>query len=92
MPDNECNLQRALLFELLRQKNASDSAAARVRAREFVQAHVEQHVEQEDQVMIQARAVQSWGTRRRNETSVVSLGNRWLPRISRSYRRAKPVA
>jgi len=50
-------LRHARLFELLRQQNLSEKTSARLRAREFARAKIDQ----DEAAMICALAVNSWG-------------------------------
>ena len=50
-------MRHAQLFELLRQQNLSEHTSARLRARSFARAQLDQ----EDAAMLQSLAVSSWG-------------------------------
>ena len=57
MHPDQSRLRHAQLFELLRQQNMSEKTTARLRARGFARAQIDQ----DEAAMVRALAVRSWG-------------------------------
>jgi len=57
MHSDQSRLRHAQLFELLRQQNMSEKTSARLRARGFARAKIDQ----DEAAMVRTLAVKSWG-------------------------------